>query len=303
MNTILAEEEFALVPQKPQLEKVDPSFGRSLSFMRFNDTAPNNDPVWHYHPEIELVYVESGNGKRHVGNHISYYTAGDLVMIGSNLPHFGFTDRLTSKNRENIIQFHPKILDNALVDIPELSKIPDLLKRSQHGLSFYGKTKKNAGEITNEMTVQGPFDQFLSFLKLLNLLAESSEYNLLNAGQLTLQASLQDHVRIKIIFNYVMEHFQVDITLKEVAAIVSMTIPSFCRYFKKQTGKTFTQFVNEFRITHACKLLSETSRPISDICFACGFNNFAHFNKQFKKITKQNPSQYRSLFKQVISSS
>ena len=168
---------------------------------------------------------------------------------------------------------------------------------------FLDKQKKDAGQITNQMTLQGPFDQFLSFLKLLHVLAESREYSLLNAGHLTLQASLQDHVRIKVIFNYVMKNFQVDIALIDIAEIVNMTIPSFCRYFKKQTGKTFTQFVNEFRITHACKLLSETSRQISDICFECGFNNFAHFNKRFKKNTGQNPSQYRSLFKQVISSS
>ncbi len=301
MNSLLAEEEFAFVNHKPSLEKVEHSFGRSFTFMRFNDMQPNNDPVWHYHPEIELVFVEQGNGKRHIGNHISYYTDGDLVMIGSNLPHYGFTDRLTVRNRENIIQFHPDIIQQAFDKVPELRKISQLVNLSQHGLSFYGETKKKVGELTNKMAIQSHFEQFISLLSILNILASSDEYHQLNASKMTVQASLQDHVRIKVVFSHVIDNFQANIPLEKVASLINMTVPSFCRYFKKQTGKTFTQFVNEYRITHACKLLSETSRPISDICFECGFNNFAHFNKQFKKITAQNPSNYRAEFKQVVS--
>jgi len=298
---ILAEEEFSSLIQKPSLEKVEYSFGRSLSFMRFNDSEPNSEPLWHYHPEIELVYVDRGNGKRHIGNHISYYTSGDLIMIGSNVPHYGFTDRFTSRNRENVIQFHPDVFQNLTLDLPELSKISEIINRSQHGVSFHGATKEKVGRITDSMAIQGDFEQLLSLIRILNILTLSEEYNLLNASKVTVKSSLQDHVRIKVVFNYVMERFQVDITLKEVSALTNMTIPSFCRFFKKQTAKTFTQFVNEVRITHACKLLSETSRAISDICFECGFNNFAHFNNQFKKVTSQNPTEYRASFKQVLS--
>lgn len=300
MNSLLAEEEFASSNQKPSLEKVEHSFGRSFSYMRFNDSAPNNDPLWHYHPEVELVFVEKGNGKRHIGNHISYYTDGDLVMIGSNLPHYGFTDRLTARNRENIIQFHPDIIQQAFDKVPEMRKVSELISQSQHGLSYYGKTKEKVGELTNNMAIQSHFDQFLSLLSILHLLTQSKEYHLLNATKMTVQASLQDHVRIKVVFNHVINQFHTNVPLEEAASMINMTVPSFCRYFKKQTSKTFTQFVNEYRITHACKLLSETSRAISDICFECGFNNFAHFNKQFKKVTGQNPTTYRAEFKQVI---
>jgi len=221
-------------------------------------------------------------------------------MIGSNLPHYGFTNRLTSRHRENIIQFNPGLFQHTLEDLTELSKIKDLLIRSQHGLSFFGKTKEKVGAITDQMALQGSFEQLLSLLKVLHLLAQSKEYHILNVSQVTLQSSLQDHVRVEVIFNHAMSHFKSDTSLEEVSALVNMTVPSFCRYFKKQTGKTYTQFVNEFRVTHACKLLSETSRPVSDICFECGFNNFAHFNKQFKKVTGQNPSSYRADYKQVI---
>lgn len=296
---MLAEEEFATPTAKPHLEKAGTSLGRSLSFMRFNDTTPQN-PLWHYHSEIELVYIESGNGKRHIGNHISYFTEGELLMIGSNLPHYGYKDRFTSMSKENVIRFDPKILEHMLRDIPEIYKIKDLIERSKHGLSFHGKTKKRIGTMTNDMAIQSHFEQFLSLLRILKELAETSEFRILNAAQITLHSSMQDHERMGILYRHVTEHFRSNITLSDMSQLTNMTIPSFCRFFKKQTGKTFTQFVNEIRITHACKLLSETSRSISDICFDCGFNNFAHFNKQFKKGTEQNPSQYRAKFKQAM---
>ena len=249
---------------------------------------------------MELVYIAKGNGKRHIGNHVSYYTSGDLILMGPNLPHYGFTDRFSSANQENVIQFDPKVMQQALGRFPELAAINDLFERSRHGLTFYGKTKKKVGELTDKMVVLNNFERLLMVFRILNVMAHSTEYSILNVQTPTVQTKLQDHVRIKLIFNHVIEHFQEDISLDEISALINMTPPSFCRYFKKQTGKTFTQFVNEFRITHACKLLSETSRQIADICFDCGFNNFAHFNNQFKRISSQTPSQYRAAFKVLI---
>jgi len=299
-NSLIAEEEFGAAPQKPQLKRVDSGFGRSLTFRAFSESSSNNLPVWHYHPEIELVYVNKGNGKRHIGHHISYYTSGDLVLIGSMVPHFGYKERLTDHAREHVIQFLPEVVTQGLGQLPEFSDIVRLLDQAQHGLVFSGSTKDKVGAITDAMTVQNSFEQLLSLISILKLLATSKEVVLLNASKLTVQASLQDHVKIEVVFNFVMEHFRRDIPLQEVSTFVNMTISSFCRYFKKQTGKTFTNFVNEVRVTHACKLLSETSRQISDICFDCGYNNFAHFNKQFKKITGLNPTEYRSSFRSVI---
>ena len=300
MSSLLAEEEFASVASKPELERVQPGFGRSIFFRKYNTEKPNQGPGWHYHPEIELVYIARGNGKRHIGNHISYYTSGDLILIGPNLPHYGFTDRFSSANEEVVIQFEGEKFLPLLGHLNELRPIRELLKRSQHGLTFHGKTKKKIGEITEKMVVQSDFDRLLSLFQILNILSGSKEYHTLNVNSPTLQTTLQDHVRIKVVFNHVIEHFHSDIPLEEISKLINMTPPSFCRYFKKQTGKTFTHFVNEFRITHACKLLSETSRQIADICFECGYNNFAHFNNQFKKITGQTPSEYRAAFKMMI---
>jgi len=297
---MIAEEEFSDASQKPALERIASGFGRSFTFNAFSERSNNTKAIWHYHPEIELVYVNQGQGKRHIGHHISYYTDGDLVLIGSMVPHFGFTDRLTDNSKEHVIQFLPEVISKGLGFLPEFEDITRLLATSQHGLTFSGVTKERVGRITDAMRVQDSFNRLLSLVSILKVLATSDEYQMLNVSKITVQASLQDHVKIEVVFNYVMEHFKREISLQEVSTFVNMTVSSFCRYFKKQTGKTFTAFVNEVRITHACKLLSETSRQVSDICFDCGYNNFAHFNKQFKKITELNPSQYRSSFRPVI---
>ncbi len=116
-----------------------------------------------------------------------------------------------------------------------------------------------------------------------------------------METEVKDNDRINVIFNYVRNNFKEEITLDKIANLVSMTVPSFCRYFKKITNKTFVQFVNEYRLVHASKLLSEKTLSITEVCFESGFNNFSHFNKQFKMFTGQNPSQYRSQLKQVLS--
>ena len=297
---MLAEEEFATSFQAPTLEKIPVSIDSSIAYNRYNDEGPKGEPIWHYHPEIQLVYVKSGHGKRQVGNHISYYTSGDLLIIGPNLPHYGFTNRLTKKNTEVVLQFLPDFIPR-MSGTQEFRYIDDLLERSKHGISFKGKAKLRAGKLLESMDVMNPFDRLLTTLQVLNTLARSDEYSLLNIGQVAIQSNQQDKERIKEIYDYVRAHFEEEIAISDVATLISMTEPSFCRFFKKQTGNTFTKFVNEFRVIHACKLLSETSRAISEICYDCGFNNFSHFNKQFKIITSKNPSDYRSEFKEVIS--
>ena len=115
-----------------------------------------------------------------------------------------------------------------------------------------------------------------------------------------METQVQDNDRINMVFNYVKDHFQEQISLEEVASMASMTVPSFCRYFKKITKKTFTRFVNEYRVVHASKLLAEKPIGISDICFESGFNNFSHFNKLFKEFTGKSASQYRQELKSII---
>ena len=287
---------------KPSFEKVDPSFGSSFSFKSFNQENQNrNHTFWHYHPEIELVYVNGGSGKRQIGSHISYYQHGDLILIGSNLPHCGFTDSLTDNDKETVIQFSPDFLGKNFWELPEMRNIKVLLERAKKGIVFQGEDKILIGEKIEALSTLTNYKRLLGLLDVLNMLENAKDFTLLNAEGFVLDTELEDNNRINVIFNFVKNEFKRNITLEEIANLVSLTVPAFCRYFKKTTGKTFVQFVNEYRLVHAAKLLHQKQISITDVCFESGYNNFSHFNKQFKKFTGKSPSVYRNEIKFAVS--
>ena len=289
-----------MIKQKPTFEAIEPNFGHSYMYQKFDASKTNTDNIWHYHPEIELVYINGGAGKRRIGSHISYYTDGDFILIGSNLPHCGFTDKFTGNKNEILVQMKADFLGESFFNIPEMKKIQNLLEVAKGGIAFSGITKQILGDKMEDLDYQNDFERILSILHILNELALSDEFKVLNAEGFSLETEVKDNDRINIIFNFVKNNFQEDIPLAEIADMVSMTVPSFCRYFKKITNKTFVQFVNERRLVHASKLLTEQPMSITEVCFECGFNNFSHFNKSFKAFTGQNPSDYRKQLKTIL---
>ncbi len=287
---------------KPTLEKITPSFGSSLLVKQHTEERKNKLKTWHFHPEIELVYVNKGKGKRHIGNHLSYFNNSQLILIGSNLPHNGFTDRLTSEGIETIVQFKPDFLGDTFIDLPEMNNIALLMERAKKGILFKPDTKKIVGPKIEKLSKLVGVKQISKLLDILDILSIADDYSLLNADGYAFEAKLQDNNKIDTIYKYVNKNFQEHIALEDIADKVSMTVPAFCRYFKKVTGKTFTQLVNEYRIVHATKLLSESKSSVTDICYECGFNNFSHFNKQFKEFTGQSASNYRKEKKLILQS-
>ena len=284
---------------RPEFEKISPPFGSSISVRRFSEPC-RRKPRWHFHPEIELVYVNGGSGKRHIGNHLSYFGNGELILIGSNLPHYGFTERLSGTKSETVVQMKPDFMGDVFFELPELAEIAKLLERAKMGLSFYGDTRELLGARIEQLLDLEPFGRLLEVISIIQGLAVSNEYDLLNATGLVLEIGMQDNNKINIIYDFVRENFTRVIPLEEIAELVSMTEPAFCRYFKKISGKTFTRFVNEYRLVHASKLLAEQPSSITEICYQSGFNNFSHFNKKFKEFTGRNPSDYRKHFRQLV---
>ena len=277
------------------LEKIQPEFGTSFLVRKFEKRDPNHKPNWHFHPEIELVYISNGNGKRHIGNHISYFQNGDLILIGPNVPHYGFNLGISQNDqaKEVVLQFKLDFLGEQFFDAPEFYEIVKLIELSKSGISFHGDTREEVADLLDSMFHMEAFDKLLTLLRILRLLSKSEESSLLNANGVPIIVQTQDNDRIAELYAFMRSNFQREISLSEIADQAAMTVPSFCRYFKKVTGKTFTQLLNEFRVVHACKLLSEGAMTISEIAFECGFNNFTNFNKQFKRITGQTPSAYR----------
>lgn len=283
-----------MITKKPALEKINPGFGSSILVRQHSDQVVVNQAFWHFHPEVELVYVNKGKGKVHIGNHLSYFNNSQLLLIGANLPHHGFSDRLTTKGSETIVQFKPEFLGNTFLNMPEMKTIASLFERAKKGVMYKNETKKHVGPKIQKLLEYDGLKRITMLLEILNEMAISNDYTLLNVDGYAFEATLQDSNKIDIIFKHINSNFERQIPLEEISSKASMTVPAFCRYFKKATGKTFTKLVNEYRVVHATKLLSESNSSITDICFECGFNNFSHFNKSFKEITGKSASKYRS---------
>ena len=285
---------------KPSYEKVSPDFGQSILVKQNVENFKSRKAFWHFHPEVELVYVNKGKGKRHIGSHLSYFNNSQLILIGSNLPHNGFTDRLTARGKETLIQFRPEVFGESFMELPEMQHIVKLLNRAKQGLLYKPETKKRIGPKIEALAALNPFGRLVSLLEILDDLAKADDYEILNADGFAFETETQDNMKIDQIFQYVNQNFKEQISLDEIADVAHMTVPGFCRFFKKATGKTFTKMVNEYRVVHATKLLSESDKSVTDISFECGFNNFSHFNKLFKEFTGKTALQYRKEMKRMI---
>ena len=288
-------------PTKASLEQIVPAVGSSFLVRRFASSCDEpNLANWHFHPELELIFVHGGTGKRHIGRNVSYFNDGDLVLMGANLPHFGFTDRLTGNRSETVVQFREDFLGEGFFNIPEMNNVKRLMELSKKGLAFHGRTKDEIGARIEALAWADHYDRLLGLLGILKDLSYSKEYEVLNADGVAVAVDTKENDRMNEVYNYIRDNFKEQIPLEEIADQVHMTVPAFCRYFKKISRKTFTKFVNEYRIVHASKLLAETSMTITEVAFESGFNNFSHFNKRFKEFTGKSPSEYRKAFKNVI---
>lgn len=284
----------------PKLKKVELDLGSSLRYSRFTERNPDAKAYWHYHPEVELVYIEKGYGNRYIGNHISKFEDGDLILLGPNIPHFGYEFGLQGINEEIVVQFKKDLIESSLQLMPELDDIGALIYKAKSGISFYGETKNFVGKELALMENKNPFDRLINMINILQILANSEEHEVLNAAGVTLVIQNQNDDRINRVFQYVKENYESEITLDQISQIASLTVPAFCRYFKKYTKKTFTQFVNDFRIRQAIRLIAAGDKSISEIANEVGYNNFSHFNKQFKKVTGETPSKYKKSMFQII---
>ena len=285
---------------KAKIEYIEPTVGNSFSIKKYCQQFLYRKADWHMHPEYEIVYVSDGKGQRHIGNHISSYDHGDLIMLGPNLPHFGFTQKQEHGHYEIVVQMKEDFLGETFLNKEEMAQIRHLLDRSRTGLSFHGKTRSEVGLKLLKMYKARPFDRLIGLLEVLQMLATSEESESLNASGFVLDVAAKDEDRLQNVYQFVRNNFQEQITLDEMADLTHLTVPSFCRFFKDKTKKTFTQFVNEVRVRHATTLLSSGDMLITDVAMESGFNNLSHFNKHFLKITGLRPTEYRKQARKVV---
>jgi AraC-like DNA-binding protein len=263
--------------------------GQSFKFFR---PSLRHSFFWHYHPEFELVYVEATTGIRHVGQHISSFMESDLVLIGSNIPHLNFDYGLKTKYRQIVVQLKENFLGDAFSKAPEFKSIEQLFDRAALGLSFSGKTKAVVADKLRKMQELDHFQQLLSLLEIFEMLATSNEVTALNEQDTSVKLFLNDKIRMGSVYKYIHANYNETPDVNEVAASVHLSTAAFCRYFKKQTNITFTDFVNQYRITQAKTLLLQ-DKTVSEVCYEVGFDSLSYFNKLFKKLTGENPSAFK----------
>ncbi len=254
---------------------------------------------FHFHHLCELVWIEKSFGKRIVGDNVDNFEDDDLVLMGPNLPHIWQNDEtffITANDQQvksTVIYFPPDFLLNLTDELTLLSPIQQLVERSYRGLVFWGNTKKDIIDKLRCLSKENDLKKIITFLELVHLLSNSKEYTYLASVSYKNLYDEKDTNRINKAYQYMMQNFQREISLQDVASLCNMTPNAFCRYFKSRTQKSVIEFLNELRIGHASKLLQSDIYSISDVCYECGYNSIANFNKFFKSIHKITPSEYR----------
>ncbi len=275
---------------KLNLEQILPDADSSFRFL----LTPKLNEVfyWHFHPEVELVYVEADKGIRHIGDHISTYEGCDLALIGSYIPHLNFDYGVKATVETVVIQFPETYFEAGLARIPELQKVVDLMERAKTGIAFTGETKRIAGVRLKKLQYMDRFHQFMELMSIFQFLAVSDEYEDLEVRPISSQTILKQQERMHRIHQFVEMNFQKPIDTQQIAEEVNLTLPAFCRYFKKATKLTYTDFVNQYRVQYAKKLLIQ-DKNVTETCFECGFESLSYFNRIFKKFAGVSPSAFR----------
>ncbi len=289
-------------PLKENLSK-DPQSSIRLK----HSNIVNLDSPWHYHAHYELFYVIKSSGRRFVGDNISNFTDGDLVFLGSNLPHLWknpehyYSKEFKEKNVEAIcLQFDRNAFGESFFDIPEMVNIRKMLESANRGICIKGEAKDAVIKLLLAMLNQNPYEKFISLMDILSVISFSKENEPLATIAFTNSYYHPTQERMSKVFEFIANNYKRNISLEEVAAYAGMSKAGFCRHFKSSTIKTFVEYLNEVKINYACRLIVDQDLNISEVSYECGFNNISYFNRTFKSIIGCTPSEYKNKFNNLL---
>ena len=275
--------------------------GSAQSFSARRDVQPDVNNRWHYHEELELIYIKSGRGTQFIGDSIRNFTDGDVVLVGSNLPHFWQFDNHYFESQAQpvdvyVIHFARDFWGKDFLNLPENTEIHKVVENSKQGIQVMGASREALAELIVKAVETTGARKILHLIEALIQIGKckDSKYLVSFGFQSDFQEAERD--RIQSIYNYTILNYRKKIELKEIAGVAQISRNSFCKFFKSRTGKTYSLFTNEIRIGHACRLLIENTMSVKEICYECGFYNFASFHKCFKDITGRTPLQYQKSF-------
>ncbi|MDG5799496.1 AraC family transcriptional regulator [Marinilabiliaceae bacterium ANBcel2] len=271
--------------------------GGSPIRVKWND-LPHFEFPWHFHYEMEIVFVLRSYGMRFVADNTESFDEGDLVLVGSQVPHYWkndpefYSDDSDLRLNAIIVQFSADFMEKAINNYPEMTHIKELFERSARGIYFSRNFSSFMEDKFKLLYNSRGFKRLLLFLEILDAMAREREYRLLASANYSRKGSVLKDDRLKKILNYINLNYTRQLSLDEISSSFGMNPSAFSRYFKHKTSKTFVQYVNDMRVNYACKLLQEGESTIVNICFECGFNNLSNFNRFFKSKTGITPKQY-----------
>jgi AraC-like DNA-binding protein len=266
------------------------------SFIFYHETNPFSR--WHYHPEYELVLIIKGEGKRMIGDNINRFEAGDLVFLGSYLPHQwhcedSFYTKGGFKGEAVVIQFLDNFLGDNFFNIQENKKLKKFLSESARGSIFSGKSKDLISKIMTKMIGQESDERLFSLFEIFKILGFSHEYQLLASPNFNSNYQSEKSSPMKKVIEFIMLNFHHKIKMKKMLEIANMSSTTFSVTFKKDYNMTFSEYVLKVRIGYACGLLTDNDKSISQISLDAGFENLSNFNRLFKKIKGATPKEFR----------
>ncbi len=257
------------------------------------DHAPLFYDKFHQHEEIQLSYIAKGEGTLVLGDSVNKYNQGDIIIIGSNIPHV-FRSDFVEHQKSLMISIFVNIssLNTSFFELDEFESLQSFFSLITYGL----KVQSNQEQLKEQflkLKMADKLERLIIFFKILKTVS-LSKYVQLSSFVYPKNYSNSEGKRMSTILEYSMRNYDQSISLKQIANLANLTPNAFCKYFKSRTNKTYIQFLTEIRIEHACKLLSKSQElSVLDIAIASGFTNISNFNRKFKTLKKQTPTQYK----------
>lgn len=299
------QEYFTLKAMVPSLKKVGVDIHEIFEALQVDDA--HFYPHWHFHPQYEIILIQKGTGTLFAGDNYIPFKNGDIFIMGSNIPHIFrnppeyFEENSNLRVKAMVLYFSHEFIESDFFNLNDMQSIKQLLILSERGIKLTGDSTREAVVKFTRCFNTIKEDRMIHFLSFLNFVSAQANYKVLSSNSFANQIINKELDRLNNVFNFLYAQFKNDIKLAEVSKIANMSTTAFCRFFKKHTNKTMISFLNEIRISNACKLLIENQNMnVSQICFECGFNNLTNFIIQFKKVKNCSPVAFRKQYQQQI---
>lgn len=279
-----------------ELEKILYDDGGGFRAAYINDTGG----LWHFHPEYELVLNLKSNGTRIVGDSVELFDQYDMVLIAGNIPHcwnYYMQNNTLPANHGVVVNFKLESIGESLLAQHEMRGLKDLLRDADRGIAFSVEDSKKAEKYLLQMIENKGIDKMIDFFNIIKILCSSDKRAALCSENYKLAFDERGNKRMADVYTYIRENYFKDIPLDKIARVAKMSPFAFSRYFKKNSGAGFVEYLNRVRTNKACYLLRETEYAVHDIAMECGFESISNFNKQFRKAEGKSPREFRAQFK------